>query len=437
MTLRNLLAPQTRRMTLVACVILGAGLGAAFVARDVSERVIAADMQRRFSADAMEMSKAINERLRTHAEVLISMQGLYATIAQVDRTQFRRYIDVLDLERRYPGFQALQVLRHVTADQLAGFVAGVRAEQSGGDSDLLRTFDVRPAGQRPVYNVVEFVEPMRGNENALGFDVGTNAAQLDSLRRAAETGRIVATPPVKLVQDMSGGIGFIVRAPIYRAGEPTQTVAQRNAALFGFVAAVYRTNDLMRGILDARTLQQMHISVVDRGYARSRPTGGLLAEPEDAGGTATLMYDSVEPKLALSSPIVTPVGMSAERTLVVGERVWRLWFTPNPGSIYTIDHLVPNLLFGGCIIIGVLTMMLAIMTMRSRRLAGDLVSLDAEQRALVDNPLAGILFTSGQHVLRGNGRIAELCGLDPQRLPGSTVDGLLARDADAPLSMKR
>ncbi len=101
---------------------------------------------------------------------------------------------------------------------------------------------------------------MRGNDEALGFDAGANPVQLDSLRRAAETGRIVATPPVKLVQDTSGGLGFILRAPIYRAGEPAQTTSQRVAALRGFVASVYRMNDLMRGVLDPRTLQQMQVA---------------------------------------------------------------------------------------------------------------------------------------------------------------------------------
>ena len=83
---------------------------------------------------------------------------------------------------------------------------------------------------------------MRGNEDALGFDAGANPAQLDLLRRAAETGRIVATPPVKLVQDTSGGLGFVLRAPIYRIGEPAQTTSQRLAASRGFVASGYRMN---------------------------------------------------------------------------------------------------------------------------------------------------------------------------------------------------
>jgi len=261
--LRGVLASAKGRTIVAASVILVSGLAATFALRMLSERMIAADMQRRFSADAADISTAIGERLRTHAEVLVSMQGLYASIGRVDRAQFRRYIDVLDLSRRYPGFQALQSLRRVGPEGLDGFVAEVRGDTSvdaGGQPE----FTVRPPGKRASYNIVEFVEPMRGNEDALGFDAGANPVQLDSLRRAAETGRIVATPPVKLVQDTSGGLGFVLRAPIYRTGEPAQTTSQRIAASRGFVASVYRMNDLMRGVLDPRTLQQMQVQIVDR-----------------------------------------------------------------------------------------------------------------------------------------------------------------------------
>ncbi|MDB5564310.1 MAG: diguanylate cyclase, partial [Tardiphaga sp.] len=376
-----------------------------------------------------DITNAIGERLRAHAEVLVSMQGLYASIGRVDRAQFRRYIDVLDLGRRYPGFQALQSLRRVTPDGLDGFVAEVR-----GDTSIERSgqpdFAVRPPGQRSVYNIVEFVEPMRGNESSLGFDAGANPAQLDSLRRSAETGRIVATPPVKLVQDTSGGLGFILRAPIYRSGEPAQTVSQRMAALHGFVASVYRTNDLMRGVLDPRTLQQMHVQIVDRGYAKSVPEGVMIGEPEDPAATATLMYDSLEANLGLVTQAVAATDMSAERSLVVGERVWRVLFSANPGSVYKIDHVVPNVVLASGTAISLLMTLLAVITMRSRRLSGNLSTLDAEQRALVDNPLAGILFTAGHRILRGNRRIAELCGRSADDLPGSTIDELVATEAD-------
>jgi diguanylate cyclase (GGDEF)-like protein len=396
----------------------------------LSERMIAADMQRRFSADAADISTAIGERLRTHAEVLVSMQGLYASIGRVDRAQFRRYIDVLDLSRRYPGFQALQSLRRVGPEGLDGFVAEVRGDTSvdaGGQPE----FTVRPPGKRASHNIVEFVEPMRGNEDALGFDAGANPVQLDSLRRAAETGRIVATPPVKLVQDTSGGLGFVLRAPIYRTGEPAQTTSQRIAASRGFVASVYRMNDLMRGVLDPRTLQQMQVQIVDRGYAKQTSEGTVSGEPEDPSNAATLMYNSLEPNLNLVSQVAESAGIAADRSLVVGERVWRVVFSARPGSIYEVDRLVPNLVLASGIVISLLMGLLAVVGLRSRQLSGNLNALDAEQRALVDNPLAGILFTEGRRILRGNRRMAELCDATPEELPGSTVDSLLATEADS------
>lgn len=431
MGLSDLRARPARRMAVVAGAILIAGLAATFTARTLAERWIAADMQRRFAADAADTTTAVGERLRTHAEVLVSMQGLYASIGRIDRAQFRRYVDVLDLARRYPGFQALQSLRYVKPENLDAFVAEVRNDTSV-DPQGQPDFAIQPPGQRAAYNVVEFVEPLRGNENAFGFDAGANPAQLDSLRRAAETGRLVATPPVRLVQDTSGGQGFILRAPIYRVGEPAQTALQRVAALRGFVATVYRMNDLMRGVLDVRTLQQMHIRVVDRGYAKTTPEGVITAEPEDESGTATLMYDSLEANLRLVTPVASsPLGISAERSLVVGERVWRVQLTARPGSTYEPDHSVPNLVLGSGLVISLLVTLLSILTMRSRRLSGSLSALDAEQRALVDNPLAGILFTKGHRILRGNRRIAELCGRAPDDLPGSEINGLVAEPADA------
>jgi diguanylate cyclase (GGDEF)-like protein len=428
--LRGGLASAKGRTIVAASAILVSGLAATFAARMLSERMIAADMQRRFSADAADISTAIGERLRTHAEVLVSMQGLNASIGRVDRAQFRRYIDVLDLARRYPGFQALQSLRRVGPEGLDAFVAEVRGDTSvdaGGQPE----FTVRPPGKRASYNIVEFVEPMRGNEDALGFDAGANPVQLDSLRRAAETGRIVATPPVKLVQDTSGGLGFILRAPIYRIGEPAQTTSQRVAALRGFVASVYRMNDLMRGVLDPRTLQQMQVQIVDRGYAKQTSEGTVSGEPEDPSSAATLMYNSLEPNLNLVSQVAESAGIAADRSLVVGERVWRVVFSARPGSIYEVDRLVPNLVLASGIVISLLMGLLAFIGLRSRQLSGNLNALDAEQRALVDNPLAGILFTEGRRILRGNRRMAELCDASPDQLPGSTVDSLLATEADS------
>ena len=92
---------------------------------------------------------------------------------------------------------------------------------------------------------------------------------------------------------------------------------------------------------------------------------------------------------------------------------------------------MPNLVLASGIVISLLMGLLAVIGLRSRQLSGNLNALDAEQRALVDNPLAGILFTEGRRILRGNRRMAELCDASPDKLAGSTVNSLLATEADS------
>jgi NADH:ubiquinone oxidoreductase subunit H len=53
--LRGVLASAKGRTIVAASVILISGLAATFAARMLSERMIAADMQRRFSADAADI----------------------------------------------------------------------------------------------------------------------------------------------------------------------------------------------------------------------------------------------------------------------------------------------------------------------------------------------------------------------------------------------
>src|SRR5690606_10341770 len=171
--IKDHLTPATYRGAVVAAAVLVAGLAATFTARTVTERMMAADMRQRFATDAAATTDAIGQRLRAHGEVLVSMQGLYASVGRVDRAQFRRYVDVLDLERRYPGFQALQALRHVQPADLDSFIAEVRSDTSL-DPRGQPGFHVHPEGQRRTYSVVELVEPLQGNENSVGFDAGAN-----------------------------------------------------------------------------------------------------------------------------------------------------------------------------------------------------------------------------------------------------------------------
>lgn len=97
------------------------------------------------------------------------------------------------------------------------------------------------AEERAVYFPLTFIAAPRGADRALGFDLGSDPERARFLRHARDTGRSVATPIVPLVL---GGSGVIVYHAVYRDGAPTTTVAQRRAALVGFVAGSFLIGDL-------------------------------------------------------------------------------------------------------------------------------------------------------------------------------------------------
>lgn len=60
--------------------------------------------------------------------------------------------------------------------------------------------------------IIKYMNPIIGNEAAIGLDYRTVPAQYQSVKLAKETGNPVLAGPVNLVQ---GGRGFIVRVPVY------------------------------------------------------------------------------------------------------------------------------------------------------------------------------------------------------------------------------
>ena len=103
-----------------------------------------------------------------------------------------------------------------------GFVAALSTEpdmsQERFDDLARRTFDddsqLRNLALAPNF-VVTRVFPLEGNEETLGLDYNRNEAQRAAAMRVRDSGKLVLTGPVDLVQ---GGRGLIARYPVYRDG---------------------------------------------------------------------------------------------------------------------------------------------------------------------------------------------------------------------------
>jgi signal transduction histidine kinase len=308
-----------------------------------------AQVRANFQRDADKVTRDTEVRLQTYFDMLLSIKGMYALGDRIDRASFNRFIQELRLDRRYPGFQAIQFVRMVPEAQLAGFTEAVRRDTSvdaGGYPD----FRVHPVSSRPLHYIVEYTAPHKGNENAFGLDLAALAPHLKSLELARDSGDIYATERITLVQDASGEPGFVARAPVYRSGVAPQTVEQRRAALVGFVAIVFRVNTLMREVIDGTVLEHLHVRIEDSGYNDIGYNGGGSNGGGSNGGATpaageTLLYDSDGQPDPERPAGLLRAELDAVKVLQVGHRRWQLRFHGHEGARYGSSSL-PVLLIG-------------------------------------------------------------------------------------------
>src|SRR5215831_20722263 len=125
----------------------------------------------RFENDVGDARDSIERRLQAYADVLHGVRGLFIASESVNREAFRRYVSSLEVDRRYPGIQVVAFNRRVPGEQKRDYEIVVRGDTSVDPKGYLN-FAIKPPGDRPEYFPVEYLEPMAGNEEAFGLDVG-------------------------------------------------------------------------------------------------------------------------------------------------------------------------------------------------------------------------------------------------------------------------
>ena len=366
-----------------------------------------------FQRDADKIAADTGTRLNIYFDTLLSIKGTFAINDRINRAQFVRYVDELDIIRRYPGFQAIQFVRQVRDGDLAAFEAGVRA-----DTSLLATgypdFAVHPVIKSDVHYVIEYSEPLKGNEVAFGLDLAALAPHRAALEAGRDSGKIIATERIILVQDHTGQPGFVARAPVYRQNMPVATTVQRRAALVGWVALVFRVNNLMQEVLDPRLRQHLAIRIHDAG-------SGAAGNPPSADN---LMYSGA----GGAAPVA---GLVAYKTLEVGQRRWVMRIAALEGARYSAG-LIQVLLVGlGGTLVSILIAALLVASSRSRALAAQVRGALEEQRAFQDSASVGIALFSHGVIVRCNRGMEEIMGYDAGELAGHAAAILIQGHDDA------
>ncbi|MFB9243611.1 EAL domain-containing protein [Massilia antarctica] len=249
-------------LSVAAVLTLGGGLAATAILALAVARLEDDKHALAFQQRATVRVAAIRQGLDEAVEVVTVTNQLFATVYPVTRRQFHDFTQ--PLLQRYPFIQAFNFHRLVSGAEreaaeaeLGQVVAGTRITEMGPQGR-------HPAPPRARYSVVDYLEPMQGNEAAFGLSVGINTQVMNALDQATASGRAAATGLLSLAQDKRPQGGFEVIMPVYRPGAALGSAEERRAALIGDTAAIIRARDLVDKILrgaDLHADQGVHLAV--------------------------------------------------------------------------------------------------------------------------------------------------------------------------------
>jgi CHASE1-domain containing sensor protein len=234
-----------------------------------------------FDIVAQERFDALESNVTLTLHSLVSLGAFYDSSISVERAEFARFAQ--DLLARDNAIQALEWIPR-TPNRLRADREN-SAHRDGFPSFLiterLPQGQLARAGDRDEYFPVFFVEPLNGNQKALGFDLASDAVRNEALRRSAATGSLVATGRVRLVQETADQYGFLVFRPVYQGGIQPLTAKDRRERLVGFILAAFRIGDIIeKAGAVTNAASGLHVAVFDadakRGERLLYPKGALF-----------------------------------------------------------------------------------------------------------------------------------------------------------------
>ena len=273
----------------------------------------------------------IDERAASlYRELLINFETLRSLAILFDGESIPEYTLFQNVAQkitnRHGDIQALEWIPYIIQSERNQYVSRIRQYFPRYEITERQEQGIMvPAKERQEYYPVYFVEPLIGNETALGFDLASNPIRLDALKKSRDSALPQATASITLVQEMEKQKGFLAFLPIYRGGSPA-TVNKRRETLVGFILGVYRIGDIFTSSVLSNKVLGIEIKLIDE---TSITMNDILFthKPETASPSyENILYRKVLPE--------------------IWGRKWSLVASPTTGYIATRRSILPLVVLG-------------------------------------------------------------------------------------------
>lgn len=235
----------------------------------------------RFRTQARTIQYNITAGIKACTDVLRGTASHFQATGDVSPEGFHHYVQGLDIQRSFPAIANISFAQYVTEAGREAFELRMRsanAQHLGYPS-----FSIWPAGRRPSYTVITLLEPMYSARGKFGFDLAERPAGAAALAAARDSGAITSSGVPIPLPDAPGQFGMALRAPVYHAGMPLRTLAERRAAYFGSVGLGFAVPRLVEAAMADTPVRNLRVRIY-------RVPDKTAAEPGQA--IDPLLFDS-------------------------------------------------------------------------------------------------------------------------------------------------
>ncbi len=410
----------------IAFLALVLGLAATLLTWFVAGRQVERESQARFAGRARLAASLLDRRIQRYVDALQGLGALAYQDNHLSRDQFRRYVAALDIESRFPGMKAVEYVRRVRDAERDGYVSAVRADRSVSPNGY-PSFDIHPPGRRGEYWVVDYVEPMAGNEAVFGLDIRKREGAAEAADRAMVTGEPNATGRYRLAQELGASYGVVIYLPVYATQSTPPTAARRRSELRGFVNAVLRVDDVFAELEADPLIAGLRMEVRDFGMVGA----ALPTSSNDA-----VFYRSPDSTRAPAALPWAQWTAQQEQVLRVAGREWQLWLESAPELNPWLTRY-PLLAFAAALCVSLLTYAFLWSLARARSDAVETASratrelrtqLSFTQQLIEAIPNPVFFKDSGGRYLGCNRAFEDYIGVPRAQFLGKTVHDVASAD---------
>lgn len=207
-----LFLPSNKRSSFLSYVLPAVVLCGCIVLTLITSQVVRSDNQHliqvEFEALAAENLSALRTRMQSYLQSLDGGAGFLMASDRVTATEWKRYVDGLQIDANLPGINGIGWITPINADDRALFLEEALA-------DGLTTLVIHPETDGDEKFIIRYIEPLAPNVEALGLDISFETGRRTAANSARETGTAKLTPRILLVQDETARPGFLLLRPLY------------------------------------------------------------------------------------------------------------------------------------------------------------------------------------------------------------------------------